>query len=198
MFSPPCRNRSLLLRALSRFFGSLLSLSEISRASQMSSTPGSVRELSSISNRMRSCFGQRIQPFHLLFKAACAEPATTFWQIESEDAKRDFYIGRDGKISLSAKWCEAGYAYGTVEDTIDVILSSAKRTALLRMAHEPSSHFHKCRGCAISTICSGYLMAHALPARCDMWRKVHDAILGRAKEIKTIIHRLQNKEGYHG
>lgn len=134
-----------------------------------------------------------IQPFHSLFKAACAKRPTTFWQIASEDVDRNFYIAPDGQISLSAMWRDAGYVYGNVKDTFESILQAQGRKDLARMVQPIENPSPPCRGCPILSTCRGYLIVHEAPESCDVWRQACDLILRRADKIKSIIAELRHR-----
>ena len=135
-----------------------------------------------------------MDPFHSLFAAACAGRRLTFWTIESEDPNRDIFIDAAGQIGPSAGLIDAGYRYGTLDDSYGKALDSKMRHQLRAVVARPEAHHPGCKKCAIVDRCRGYLALHGGISACDMWREVCRRIDVESLKIQDIVMKLRAEE----
>lgn len=130
-----------------------------------------------------------VEPFALVTRAVARGKGPDLWHAFHEVLGRDFFVDREGRVSLSARWAARGRYLGTVADDLDVFEASDLWRDVASWRERVFADVGVCSTCEHFPACGGFWLAygsdedacrgwqHALGLLAAAWRAHRDEIV---------------------
>jgi radical SAM protein with 4Fe4S-binding SPASM domain len=138
-----------------------------------------------------------VQPFFGLLQSVMAAGTSvpiTLWNTCKEDVGQNYFITKDGKITLSKRWADENRFFGDISNTIDEIRSSNFFRELNSIKKVGSTISSECLDCCAFKFCSGYLRALNSTHDCTPFMSLYEFMRSHVPSLKESFATLPKQK----
>ena len=140
-----------------------------------------------------------VQPIFELLQALIAgdnRSPFSLWNACRETLGRDFFVSRNGKVSLSRRWADKNRYFGDISSTTGEMQGSPLYAKLKGIAGRVEFSSSECPGCQAENFCSGFLRALDDAYDCGPFLSLHAYLADQIPTLKKRVNALPRQKGH--
>lgn len=125
-----------------------------------------------------------VEPFHTLLLTFGNSREFNLWDIEKEKVNLNYFLGNDGKITLSSRWYEQGLYFGDTDGSWDEIINSKTFRRVTTLENTLFQEESPCIFCSHYHLCRGFFKAIDPEWACGSWKKVFSILVEEMRKAR--------------